>query len=54
MAGNETLSAGNGAALDEWYTQLTDIKEELRHYRDYFRGKVVLCNCDDPYESNFF
>jgi hypothetical protein len=54
MAGNETLSARNGAALDEWYTQLTDIEEELRHYRDYFRGKVVLCNCDDPYESNFF
>lgn len=54
MAGNETLSARNGAALDEWYTQLTDIEEELRHYRDQFKGKVVLCNCDDPYESNFF
>jgi hypothetical protein len=54
MAGNETLSARNGAALDEWYTQLTDIEVELRHYREYFRGKVVLCNCDDPYESNFF
>jgi hypothetical protein len=54
MAGNETLSARNRAALDEWYTQLTDIEEELRHYRDQFKGKVVLCNCDDPYESNFF
>lgn len=54
MAGNETLSARNGAALDEWYTQLTDIEEELRHYRDQLKGKVVLCNCDDPYESNFF
>ena len=54
MAGNETLNARNGAALDEWYTQLTDIEVELRHYRDQFKGKVVLCNCDDPYESNFF
>lgn len=54
MAGNKTLSARNRAALDEWYTQLSDIEEELRHYRDQFKGKVVLCNCDDPYESNFF
>lgn len=54
MAGNETLSARNRAALDEWYTQLTDIESELRHYREQFRGKVVFCNCDDPYESNFF
>lgn len=54
MAGNETLSARNGAALDEWYTQLTDIETEICHYRAQFRGKVVLCNCDDPYESNFF
>ena len=54
MAGNETLSARNRAALDKWYTQLTDIETELRHYRDQFKGKVVFCNCDDPYESNFF
>jgi len=54
MAGNKTLSARNGAALDEWYTQLTDIEAEMRHYRAQFRGKVVFCNCDDPYESNFF
>lgn len=40
--------------LDEFYTQLPDIEEELRHYREQFRGKVVFCNCDDPYESNFF
>src|SRR5215216_6496791 len=39
---------------DEFYTQLTDIENELRHYRDQFRGKVVFCNCDDPFESNFF
>lgn len=54
MAGNATLSARNRAGLDEWYTQLTDVEAELRHYRDQFRGKVVFCNCDDPYESNFF
>ena len=54
MAGNETLSARNRASLDEWYTQLADIEAELRHYRDQFKGKVVFCNCDDPYESNFF
>lgn len=39
---------------DEFYTQLSDIENELRHYKEHFRGKVVLCNCDDPYESNFF
>lgn len=54
MAGNKTLNARNRSALDEWYTQLTDVEAELRHYRDQFKGKVVLCNCDDPYESAFF
>lgn len=39
---------------DEFYTQLVDIEKELRHYRDQFRDKVVYCNCDDPFESNFF
>ena len=39
---------------DEFYTQLVDIENELKHYKDQFRGKVVFCNCDDPYESNFF
>ena len=39
---------------DEFYTQLTDIERELQHYWSHFRDKVVLCNCDDPYESNFF
>jgi len=54
MAGNETLSARNRNSADEFYTQLTDIEVELRHYRGAFKGKVVLCNCDDPYESHFF
>lgn len=39
---------------DEFYTQLPDIEAEMRHYRDQFKGKVIFCNCDDPYESNFF
>ena len=39
---------------DEFYTQLSDIANELRHYRDQLQGKVILCNCDDPFESNFF
>lgn len=39
---------------DEFYTQLVDIELEMKHYRKYFKDKVVFCNCDDPYESNFF
>lgn len=39
---------------DEWYTLLEDIEKELKHYKEEFRGKTVFCNCDDPYESNFF
>lgn len=39
---------------DEFYTRIEDIEKELRHYREHFKGKVVLCNCDDPRVSNFF
>lgn len=39
---------------DEFYTLLDTIEQELKYYKDQFRGKVVFCNCDDPYESNFF
>lgn len=42
------------AKNDEFYTQLTDIEKELSHYRAFFKDKTVLCNCDDPFESNFF
>ena len=42
------------AKQDEFYTQIDDISAELKHYREHFRDKVVFCNCDDPYESNFF
>lgn len=54
MAGNKALSKAQSAKRDEWYTQLIDIEKELRHYRPQFADQVVLCNCDDPYESNFF
>lgn len=39
---------------DEFYTQLNDIELELKHYKEFFKNKVVFCNCDDPFESNFF
>lgn len=48
------LAQAKDAKKDEFYTQLTDIEKELRHYTEYFRDKIVFCNCDDPYESNFF
>lgn len=54
MAGNKNLHNAAAAKKDEFYTQLSDIENELRHYKSYFRGKVVFCNCDDPFESNFF
>lgn len=58
MATRASTKAGMDAAKknkrDEFYTQLPDIEAELRHYRPHFEGKTVLCNCDDPYESNFF
>ena len=54
MASNKALSKAKDAKKDEFYTQLSDIEKELAYYRDFFRDKTVLCNCDDPYESNFF
>lgn len=48
------LTNAKVAKQDEFYTQLTDIEKELRYYKPYFKDKVVFCNCDDPYESNFF
>ena len=50
IATNAALKAKN----DEFYTLLTDIEKEMRYYRKHFKGKTVLCNCDDPFESNFF
>lgn len=54
MADNSNLQKANKAKQDEFYTQLSDIEAELRHYKEHFRNKVIFCNCDDPYESNFF
>ena len=52
--GNKALGDAKKQKKDEFYTQLADINAELRHYTQHFAGKVVFCNCDDPYESNFF
>ena len=54
MAGNKSLGAARVAKEDEFYTQLTDVEKEMRHYRKHFKNKTVFCNCDDPFESNFF
>ncbi len=56
MAGqtNVSMNAASKAKNDEFYTLLTDIEKEMRHYRKHFKGKTVFCNCDDPFESNFF
>ena len=51
---NITLSKARSAKQDEFYTQLADIENEMKHYKGQMRDKVVFCNCDDPYESNFF
>lgn len=51
---NKNLHAAKTAKNDEFYTQLPDIEKELCHYRDFFRDKVVFCNCDDPEYSNFW
>ena len=53
-ANNKSLSNAKQAKQDEFYTQLSDISNELKHYKEQLRGKIVLCNCDDPFESNFF
>lgn len=50
---NSTLTDAKNAKNNEFYTQLSDIQAELNNYQDKFRGKIVFCNCDDPFESNF-
>ena len=54
MGDNAALTAAKRAKKDEFYTQRVDIENELRHYKAHFKGKVVLCNCDDPRQSEFF
>ena len=51
---NSNLHNAKRAKNDEFYTQLSDIEKEMAHYKDFFKGKIVYCNCDDARESNFF
>jgi hypothetical protein len=51
---NKTLHKASKDKNDEFYTQLVDIEKELKNYKEQFYGKVVYCNCDNPFESNFF
>lgn len=53
-ASSDNLRRASVVKNDEFYTQLIDIEKELKHYKDQFRNKIVYCNCDDPFESNFF
>jgi len=53
-ASNDNLKKAKNAKKDEFYTQLSDIEKEIRHYKAHFKDKVVFCNCDDPRVSNFF
>ena len=54
MGKNADLTLAKKRKKDEFYTQLVDIENELKHYKEHFKDKVVLCNCDDPRKSNFF
>ena len=54
-SGNSILNSAKYSSdnTDEWYTTYETIEEEVCHYKEQFKEKIVLCNCDDPYESNF-
>ena len=54
MAKNTNLAHAKTNRKDEFYTQLSDIELEMKYYREHFKDKIIFCNCDDPYESNFF
>jgi hypothetical protein len=54
QSSNTNLHKAKNNKKDEFYTQLSDIANEMRHYKDHFKNKVVYCNCDDPRVSNFF
>lgn len=54
MATNTNLHKAKTAKNDEFYTQLTDVSKELMHYKQHFKDKIVLCNCDDPTWSAFW
>ena len=54
MAGNSNLHMSRAGKTDEFYTQLSLVENEMKHYTRYFKGKTVFCNCDDPEYSNFW
>lgn len=54
MAKSDNLRTARQVKNDEFYTKLADIEKELRHYKEFFYKKTIFCNCDDPFESNFF
>jgi hypothetical protein len=54
VSSNSNLQKAKKEKNDEFYTQLSDIENELKHYHEHFRGKTVFCNCDDPEWSNFW
>lgn len=54
MSSNENLNTSKNKKNDEFYTQLADIENELKHYKNHFKDKILFCNCDDKEESNFF
>ena len=54
MAKNRSVDRAKKEKEDEYYTQVSDSEKELHHYKQHFNGKTILCNCDDPFESNFF
>lgn len=54
MSNNQNMHKAKTEKNDEFYTRLSDIENEIRKYKDCFKGKTVLCNCDNPFESYFF
>ena len=54
ICNNSQLGKAKIERKDEFYTQLSDIEAEMRHYKEHFKGKTVFCNCDDPYEKQLF
>lgn len=54
MSNNQNMHKAKVAKDDEYYTKMEDVSKEVIKYKEYFKGKTVLCNCDDPFESNFF
>ncbi|MBQ3875940.1 MAG: hypothetical protein II796_00210 [Oscillospiraceae bacterium] len=53
MSDNRNLCKAQSVKNDEFYTRFEDIQAELQHYKTYLKNKVIYCNCDNPYESNF-